>query len=65
MRVLPSPRRPQPGLDPKKLTDMLEAFKSGERASQIMNVVARSLSTEEIAALADYLAAQPRGSDRP
>jgi sulfide dehydrogenase cytochrome subunit len=52
-------------LDEKKFTDMMEAFKSGKRTSQIMNVVARSLSDEEIDALADYLAVQPRGSERP
>ena len=53
------------GLDKKKLADMMEAFKSGKRSSQIMNVVARSFSTEEIDALADYLAAQPSGSGQP
>jgi cytochrome c553 len=30
-----------------------------------MNVVARSLSTEEIAALAEYLATRKRGSEQP
>jgi cytochrome subunit of sulfide dehydrogenase len=53
------------GLDKKKLADMMEAFRSGKRSSQIMNVVARSLSTEEIDALADYLAVQPSGSEQP
>jgi cytochrome subunit of sulfide dehydrogenase len=53
------------GLDKRKLADMMEAFKSGKRSSQIMNVVARSLSTEEIAALADYLAARQKGSEQP
>jgi cytochrome subunit of sulfide dehydrogenase len=53
------------GLDAKKLADTLEAFRSGKRSSQIMHVVARSLSTEEIAALADYLAVQQRGSAQP
>jgi cytochrome c553 len=53
------------GLDPKKLVETMEAFRSGKRVSQIMNVVARSLSTEEIAALAEYLAVQQRGSERP
>ncbi len=50
------------GLDAKKLTDTMEAFRSGKRASQIMHVVARSLSDEEIAALADYLAVQQKES---
>jgi sulfide dehydrogenase cytochrome subunit len=53
------------GLDKKKLVDTIEAFKSGKRSSQIMQVVARSLSTEEIAALADYLAARQKGSEQP
>jgi len=53
------------GLDKKKLAETMEAFRSGKRASQIMNVVARSLSTEEIDALADYLAVQPSGSEQP
>ena len=53
------------GLDPKKLVETMEAFRSGKRVSQIMNVVARSLSTEEIAALTEYLAVQQRGSKQP
>ena len=53
------------GLNPKKLAEAMEAFRSGKRSSQIMNVVARSLSTEEIAALAEYLATQKRGSEQP
>jgi sulfide dehydrogenase cytochrome subunit len=53
------------GLDEKQLADMMEAFRSGKRSSQIMNVVARSLSTEEIAALAAYLAAQQKGPKQP
>ncbi|HCL62184.1 MAG TPA: cytochrome c4 Flags: Precursor [Rhizobiales bacterium] len=53
------------GLDEKKLVETMEAFRSGKRSSQIMNVVARSLSTDEIAALADYLAMQQRGPEQP
>jgi cytochrome subunit of sulfide dehydrogenase len=53
------------GLDPKKLVETMEAFRSGKRSSQIMSVVARSLSDQEIAALADYLAVQPTGLERP
>jgi cytochrome c553 len=53
------------GLDPKTFTETMEAFRSGKRSSQIMNVVARSFSTEEIAALAEYLAARTRGSEQP
>ena len=53
------------GLDQQKFTDLMEAFRSGKRSSQIMNVVARSLSIEEIAALAGYLAGQQKGSKQP
>jgi cytochrome c553 len=53
------------GIDAKKLSDMLAEFKSGKRTSQIMSVVARSLSDEEIADLAQYLAARPKGAERP
>jgi sulfide dehydrogenase cytochrome subunit len=53
------------GLDQQKFTHLMEAFRSGKRSSQIMNVVARSLSTEEIAALAAYLGAQQEGSKQP
>jgi cytochrome c553 len=53
------------GLNQQKFTDLMEAFRSGKRSSQIMNVVARSLSTEEIAALAEYLATRKRGSEQP
>lgn len=53
------------GLNPKELSEAMEAFRSGKRSSQIMNVVARSLSTEEIAALAEYLATRKRGSEQP
>jgi cytochrome c553 len=53
------------GVDKKKLIDTMEDFKSGKRSSQIMQVVARSLSTEEIAVLADYLAARQKGSQQP
>jgi sulfide dehydrogenase cytochrome subunit len=53
------------GIDKKKLVDTMEDFKSGKRSSQIMQVVARTLSTEEIAVLADYLAARQKGSEQP
>ena len=52
------------GLDPKKLAGVMAEFKSGKRTSQIMNVVARSLSDEEIAALARYLATLKKGAER-
>jgi cytochrome c553 len=53
------------GLDEKKFTEIMADFKSDKRKSQIMSVVARSLSDEEIAELAKYLAARKKGSERP
>lgn len=53
------------GLDAKKLAGMMAEFKSDKRKSQIMSVVARSLSDEEIADLAHYLATRQKGSERP
>jgi cytochrome c553 len=53
------------GLDEKKLVGILAEFKSDKRKSQIMSVVARSLSDEEIADLAQYLASRQKGSERP
>ena len=47
------------GLDQKQFADVMAAFKSGERSSQIMHAIAVSLSDGEVAALAEYLAAQP------
>jgi cytochrome c553 len=46
------------GMDREKLADTMAAFKSGVRSGQIMHAVALSLSNEEIATLAEYLAAQ-------
>ncbi len=43
------------GLDEETFTRAMQAFKSGERSSQIMRVMSRSLSDEEIATLAHYL----------
>ena len=53
------------GLDEKKFADAMAQFKSGKRESQIMSVVARSLSYEEIADLAKYLATRQKGTERP
>ena len=53
------------GLDANKLIDMMAAFKSGKRASQIMQVVARSLSEEETVTLAQYLATRQKRSEQP
>ena len=53
------------GLDENKLAGMMAEFKSDKRKSQIMGVVARSLSDEEIADLAHYLATRQKGSEQP
>ncbi len=53
------------GLDENKLAGMMAEFKSDKRKSQIMGVVARSLSDEEIAELAHYLAARQKGAEQP
>jgi cytochrome c553 len=53
------------GLDESKLAGMMAEFKSDKRKSQIMGVVARSLSDEEVAAVAHYLAARQKGAEQP
>jgi cytochrome subunit of sulfide dehydrogenase len=53
------------GLDAESLVRVLLAYKSGERQGQIMRAVARSLSNEEIAIVAHYLAAQRKETKQP
>src|SRR5258707_6531017 len=53
------------GLDEETLTRAMQAFKSGERSSQIMHVVSLSLSNEEIATLAHYLSTLRMETKRP
>ncbi len=53
------------GLDQTKLAGMMAEFKSDKRKSQIMGVVARSLSDEEIAEVARYLATRQKGAQQP
>jgi len=53
------------GLDENKLAGMMAEFKSDKRKSQIMGVVARSLTDAEVADLAHYLATRQNGSERP
>jgi cytochrome subunit of sulfide dehydrogenase len=52
------------GLDKKSLVGAMADFKSGARSggSQIMHGVALSLTDDDIAAVADYLAALPTGA---
>ncbi len=53
------------GLDEETLTRAMQAFKSGERSSQIMHVMSLSLSNEEIATLAHYLSTLRTETKRP
>ncbi len=53
------------GLDEEKFAGVMLAFRSGERAGQIMHVMSLSLSSEEIAIVARYLAAQGKETKRP
>ena len=52
------------GLDADKLIGMMQAYKLNERPSLIMHAVSLSLSSDEIAGVARYLAAQ-RDEDKP
>jgi cytochrome c553 len=52
------------GLSEERLAAAMQAFKSGERSSQIMHAVALSLSNEDISALARYFASQRKESEQ-
>jgi cytochrome subunit of sulfide dehydrogenase len=51
------------GLDEATLVAEMRAFKSGERPGQIMRVMSLSLSAEDFAAVARYLAAQRKDTN--
>jgi cytochrome subunit of sulfide dehydrogenase len=53
------------GLSEERFIGIMQAFKSGERSGDIMRAMARSLSDEEIAILAHYLAERGKESNRP
>jgi cytochrome subunit of sulfide dehydrogenase len=53
------------GLSEQNFVEVMRAFKSGERSSQIMHAVSLSLTDEEIAILARYLAAQGKETQQP
>jgi cytochrome subunit of sulfide dehydrogenase len=53
------------GLDEEGLVRVLRAYRSGEGQGQIMRTVAQSLSNEEIAIIAHYLAAQQKETKQP
>ena len=51
-------------MDTEKFIGAMADFRSGARSSSIMHAVALSFSDAEIAALAEYLAAQPKETKR-
>jgi cytochrome subunit of sulfide dehydrogenase len=53
------------GLDEESLARVLFAYKSSERQGQIMRTVARTLSNEDIAVVAHYLAALRKEVKQP
>jgi cytochrome c553 len=53
------------GRDEESVVRMMHAFRSGERPSQLMHAVALSLSDEEIAAVARYLATRGKKAGQP
>jgi sulfide dehydrogenase cytochrome subunit len=53
------------GLGEDRLTRAMLAYRLGERSSHIMRAMALSLSDEEIAAVARFLAAQGRKAEPP
>src|SRR6266436_8498121 len=53
------------GLGEDRLTRAMLAYRSGERSSHIMRAIALSLSDEEIAAVARFLAAQGKKAEPP
>lgn len=53
------------GLDAATLVAMMQAFRSGERASQIMQVMSLALTAEDLSVVARYLAAQRKDTGSP
>lgn len=53
------------GLGEDRLTRAMLAYRSGERSSHIMRAIALSLSDEEIATVARFLAAQGKKAEPP
>ena len=56
---------PIAGLSEDQLTRAMRAYSSGERPSQIMRAVALSLSDEDIASVARFVAAQGKKAAPP
>ena len=46
------------GRDPAEIVAVIQAFRSGERASTVMGRIAKGFSDDEIRAIAIWLAAQ-------
>jgi len=53
------------GLEEQKIVTALHAYRIGERPSQVMHAVALSLSDEELASVARYLAADGKAGSPP
>jgi len=49
---------PIAGMSETRMRDLMMAYRSGQRSSQIMHAVASALSADEIAAIAHYIAGQ-------
>ncbi|TJW06719.1 MAG: c-type cytochrome [Mesorhizobium sp.] len=56
---------PIAGVDQDKLVSAMQAFKSGERPSQIMYIMVRSLTDEEVATVARYLSTLGKETTQP
>ncbi|WP_322521076.1 cytochrome C [Guyparkeria halophila] len=52
---------PLAGMPRERFITAMESFADGSRPSTLMGPLARAFTDEEIAAMADYFAAQPKG----
>jgi Cytochrome c553 len=48
------------GYDREKFISVMKAYKSGERPATIMHQLSQGYSDEQVAAMADFFASQPR-----
>ncbi len=53
------------GLDEQKIIAAMLAYKASERPNHVMHAIALSLSDEELASVARYLANHEKGGDPP
>jgi sulfide dehydrogenase cytochrome subunit len=56
---------PIAGVDQDKLASAMQAFKSGKRPSQIMYIMVRSLTDEEVATVAHYFSTLGKETTQP